>query len=103
MSSSSTTEDMIKSEIASNDVTIFSKSYCPFCTKTKSTFAELGIQAKIFELDEMDNGSDIQAKLLDMTGQRTVPNVFVKGEWIGGNDDTQAAKQSGKLQELLGL
>ena len=71
--------------------------------QNQNTFAELGVQAKIFELDEMDNGSDIQAKLLDKTGQRTVPNVFVKGEWIGGNDDTQAAKQSGKLQELLGL
>jgi len=50
----------------------------------------------------MDNGSEIQDELLSMTGQNTVPNVFVKGEHIGGNDDTQAASKSGKINELLG-
>ena len=51
----------------------------------------------------MDDGRDIQDALLEMSGQKTVPNVWVKGEHLGGNDDTQAAAKSGKLQELLGL
>ena len=37
------------------------------------------------------------------TQQKSVPNVFVKQQHIGGNDDTQAAAKEGKLQELLGL
>jgi glutaredoxin 3 len=41
--------------------------------------------------------------LLQMTGQKSVPNVFVKGEHIGGNDDLQKAAREGKLQEKLGL
>ena len=41
--------------------------------------------------------------LMQMTGQRTVPNVFVKGQHIGGNDDSQAAAKDGKLKEMLGL
>jgi glutaredoxin 3 len=49
----------------------------------------------------MSNGNDIQAALQQMTGQRTVPNVFIKGKHLGGNDDTQAAHRSGHLQELL--
>ena len=36
-----------------------------------------------------------------MTQQRTVPNVFVGGKHLGGNDDTQQAARSGKLAELL--
>jgi glutaredoxin 3 len=36
-----------------------------------------------------------------MTGQRTVPNVFVKGKHLGGCDDTLAAIQSGKFQQML--
>jgi glutaredoxin 3 len=49
----------------------------------------------------MSNGDEIQATLLQITGQRTVPNVFVNGQHLGGNDDTQKAAASGRLQEML--
>mmetsp|Transcript_22076 Transcript_22076/g.33359 ORF Transcript_22076/g.33359 Transcript_22076/m.33359 type:complete len:82 (-) Transcript_22076:35-280(-) len=49
----------------------------------------------------MFNGEQIQKELKKMTGQRTVPCVFVKGKHIGGNDDTQMLAESGKLQKLL--
>lgn len=62
---------------------------------------DLNIDAKVIELDEIDNGSAIQDALLETSGQRTVPNVFVKGQHLGGNDDTQAAAKSGKLQDML--
>ena len=55
----------------------------------------------VHELDEMPNGYAIQDELYRKTGQRTVPNVFVGGQHIGGNDDTQAAYRRGKLQKLL--
>ena len=55
----------------------------------------------LFYRDQMDNGPEIQSALLDISGQRTVPNVFVKGKHLGGNDDTQAAARSGKLEEML--
>ena len=80
---------------------VFSKSYCPFCTTTKQLFSSMSIDAKVIELDGMENGAEIQGALLDISGQRTVPNVFIKGEHLGGNDDTQAAARSGKLEELL--
>ena len=63
----------------------------------------MSIDAKIIELDEIDNGAEIQGALLDLSGQRTVPNVFIKGTHLGGNDDTQRAGSSGKLKEMLGL
>jgi glutaredoxin 3 len=55
----------------------------------------------VVELDELSDGDAIQQELARMTGQRSVPNVFVQGQHIGGNDDTQAAARSGKLEELL--
>lgn len=79
----------INSAIAKNDVVVFSKSYCPYCTKTKTLFKEIGMNAKVFELDLMSDGDVYQSELLTMTNQRTVPNVFVKGKHVGGNDDTQ--------------
>ena len=62
----------------------------------------MNIEAKVYELNQMDDGADIQADLEALTGRRTVPNVFVKGTHIGGNDDTQAAAKSGKINEMLG-
>jgi glutaredoxin 3 len=82
-------------------VVVFSKSYCPFCKATKGLMEDLKIDYVAIELDEITNGAAIQNALLDMTGQRTVPNVYVKGMHVGGNDDTQAAAKSGKLQEML--
>merc|ERR1712125_264364 len=95
--------DFVKSEIASNDVVVFSKSYCPFCDQTKSLFKSMSITPKVHELDTMDTGSEIQDALIKLSGQRTVPNVYVKGYHIGGNSDTQQALRSGKLKGLLGM
>merc|ERR1712106_927994 len=56
---------------------------------------------KTIELTELENGPEVQDALLELSGQRTVPNVFINGEHLGGNDDTQKAAKSGKLDELL--
>lgn len=54
--------------------------------RTKQLFDSMNVQYKLFELDEMADGAEIQAALTTMTGQRTVPNVFVNGKHLGGND-----------------
>lgn len=94
--------EFVKNEIASNDVVVFSKSYCPYCSKTKALMQELNIVAKVIELDRRDDGDAVQGALMVHSSQHTVPNVFVKGEHVGGNDDAQAATKSGKLQRMLG-
>lgn len=76
----------IQATVAAEKVVVYSKSYCPFCTKTKSLFSGLGVDFKVIELDELAEGDSIQAALLDITKQRTVPNVFVGGQHLGGND-----------------
>lgn len=59
------------------------------------------INVVVHELDKLPEGGEMQDKLYHLTGQRTVPNVFVNGKHLGGNDDTQAAYRSGKLERLL--
>ncbi|KAJ1639102.1 thioredoxin-like protein [Pavlovales sp. CCMP2436] len=93
--------DEISTLISQNDVVVFSKSYCPYCTKTKALFKEMNVNAKVLELDLMADGSVYQSELQKLTSQTSVPNVFVKGAHLGGNDDTQRARSSGKLAELL--
>jgi glutaredoxin 3 len=59
------------------------------------------VDTKVIELNRLPDGFTIQSTLAQMTGQRTVPSVWVKGEFVGGNDDTQGLFRSGKLSEML--
>ncbi|KAJ3818410.1 thioredoxin-like protein, partial [Lentinula raphanica] len=67
------------SSIDENTITIFSKSWCPYCKASKGLFQREfpDVPTKIFELDQMEEGAEIQAYLAKKTGQRTVPNIFV--------------------------
>ncbi|PKA64588.1 Glutaredoxin [Apostasia shenzhenica] len=87
--------------VSSNPVMVFSKTYCPYCTKVKDLFSKLGVQCKIIELDVESDGSEIQAALAEWTGQRTVPNVFISGKHIGGCDRVMEKHSEGKLVPLL--
>jgi glutaredoxin 3 len=87
--------------ISQNAVVVFSKSYCPFCVRVKSLLKSIGAEMKVVELDEESDGSDIQAALAKLSGQRTVPNVFIGGQHIGGCDDTTAMHKKGQLLPLL--
>lgn len=107
-SSSSPSADMsaplanaIRQRIAQNAVVIYSKSYCPYCTMAKEVFDKLRQPYDLIELDQTSDGDAIQNALKDLTGIRTVPQVFVKGKCIGGGTDTQNLFKQGKLQEML--
>ncbi|CAE7315869.1 unnamed protein product [Symbiodinium sp. KB8] len=111
---SSSSKAFVEKEIADNKVVVFS-SACPafhsflarppqFCVKAKrvlDAFKSSGLDYKVIELDQRRDGSQIQSALAAVTGQRTVPNVFVNGKSIGGGDETAYLHSSGKLRELL--
>ncbi|KAL1846935.1 Glutaredoxin [Paecilomyces lecythidis] len=85
--------------INENGVVVFSKSYCPYCKATKSTLSELGAKYTALELDQIEDGAAIQDALEEVTGQRSVPNIFINKQHIGGNSDLQSLKA--ELPELL--
>ncbi|KAF9200621.1 thioredoxin reductase [Haplosporangium sp. Z 27] len=92
---------LIQTAIAQNPVFIFSKSYCPYCLRVKDLFDDIKVPYKALELDEHDQGQQIQEGLKQISGQTTVPNVFVNGTHVGGCDATIEAKDTGRLFELL--
>ncbi|CAK9320716.1 unnamed protein product [Citrullus colocynthis] len=95
------TSAFVQNVIYSNRIAMFSKSYCPYCLGAKRIFSELHEKPFVVELDLRDDGSQIQSVLLDLTGKRTVPQIFVNGKHIGGSDDLKAVVASGQLQKLL--
>ncbi|KAF5094815.1 hypothetical protein D0Z00_003388 [Geotrichum galactomycetum] len=93
----------IEATIKEFPVVVYSKTYCPYCQRTKNLLTSLDVEGlKVIELDTLgDEGKQIQDELYEITGQRTVPNVFIGGKHIGGNSDLQALESSGKLRDLL--
>lgn len=55
----------------------------------------------IYELDLESDGLEVQEYLYEFTKQKTVPNVFVRKNHVGGCDDTMKAFGEGRLQALL--
>jgi len=99
-------QQLVDSAVLENKVAVFSKSWCPYCKRAKALLSSTaGIsedEIKVFELDERNDGDDIQSYLKEKTGQSTVPNVFIKQKHIGGSDALTAFSKSGGLKELLG-
>ncbi|KAF9055727.1 glutaredoxin [Panaeolus papilionaceus] len=96
-------KQLVDDAISSNKITVFSKTWCPYCKRVKGLLSQKfpDVETKIIELDEVEDGSAIQQYLMDKTQQRTVPNVFFGGEHIGGCDDTFAAEKDGRLTALV--
>lgn len=80
-------------------VTIYTRMFCPFCTRAVSLLKSKGV-----EVNEIDAGMDA-AKREEMIqrakGGRTFPQIFVGETHIGGCDDMMALEREGKLDPLL--
>ena len=88
-------DKIIDDLVAANTVTIFSKTYCPHCKRIKEFFKAKSIEYEALELDIMGQlGKDIQATLLDRTGQSTVPSVWINGKFIGKNFELKLDKNN---------
>mmetsp|Transcript_2427 Transcript_2427/g.9152 ORF Transcript_2427/g.9152 Transcript_2427/m.9152 type:complete len:139 (-) Transcript_2427:167-583(-) len=85
---------IIKHYIKDNNCMIFSKTSCPFCLNSKSFFDSKGIRYKVIEVDR---DPEYQDELEKMTGQRTVPNIWINQKFIGGNSDLMKKYASGEL------
>ena len=88
--------------IASNQVVIFSWVRCPYCVKAKALLQPLSKDVAVYDVDKMENGEALHNEVIKMTGQETVPAVFINGKFIGGFSDTDALHRQGKLVPMLG-
>jgi glutaredoxin 3 len=94
--------ELVASAISDNAVMVYSKSACPYCKNAKALLRqEVGDAFEVWELNQMDNGPEIQDYLQSLTGQRTVPNIFINGDHIGGCDDLMELHYAGKLKAKI--
>ena len=80
-------------------VEIYTKAYCPYCTRALRLLASKGVDPQEFDITM---GGPKRAEMLARAGGRTtVPQVFIDGRHIGGSDDLAALDRSGGLDPLL--
>lgn len=81
------------------DVKMYTTRVCPYCVAAKRLLA-----ARSIPYEEIDVSTDDakRAWLVTATGRRTVPQIFIGGESIGGYDELAALDQSGQLAAKLG-
>ncbi|PRD17699.1 UNVERIFIED_CONTAM: Monothiol glutaredoxin-S6, partial [Trichonephila clavipes] len=53
------------------------------------------------KIDVIENGPQMQKAMAERVGRTSVPQVFIRGQHVGGCDDTMAAHCSGKLHDML--
>lgn len=82
-------------------LTIYTKSYCPYCIRALSVLKSAGIND--FEEISIDgNEGEMRQKLVELTnGRWDVPQVFIDGKHIGDDDHLAALVKSGELDALL--
>lgn len=85
-------ETHFNSIIEENKIIVFSKSYCPFSKGLKERLSKFEItpKLKVIELDEEENGAELQEYVFQQTGRKTVPNLIIPASGlnsIGGFDD----------------
>lgn len=95
--------ERIKKDIDANDVVLFMKGnavfpQCGFSSLVVQVLSQLGVSFKDINVLEDD---DIRQGIKDFTNWPTIPQLYVKGEFVGGCDIIREMYESGELQELL--
>lgn len=80
-------------------VTIYTTPYCPYCVRAKMLLDERGVT----ELNEIriDQDRELRKQMIERTGRRTVPQIYIGDHHVGGCDDLVALDREGKLEALL--
>ena len=79
-------------------VTVYSTNYCPYCRQAERFLTDRGVK---FENIDVTTDDELRAKLVELSGQRTVPQIFIDGKPIGGYSDMMALQRKGQLDALL--
>jgi glutaredoxin 3 len=79
-------------------VVMYTTQYCPFCVRAKALLRHKGVT-----FEEIDVGADeaVREKMVEASGRRTVPQIFINDVPVGGFDDLKVLDDQGELDRLL--
>ena len=80
-------------------VRMYTTAVCPYCVRAKALLRQRGVA----EIDEIriDLDAEARARMIEATGRRSVPQIFIGERHVGGCDDLYALDAQGGLLPLL--
>lgn len=81
-------------------ILMYCTAVCPYCDRAEQLLKRKGIQE--IEKIRVDLHPELRVEMMEKTGRRTVPQIYINGTHVGGYDDMAALDQAGKLNGLLG-
>ena len=80
------------------DIRMYSTRVCPYCIRAERLLNKKGVQV---EKILIDNQPEEMTKMIEITGRRTVPQIFIGERHVGGYDDLVDLDLDGELDQLL--
>jgi glutaredoxin 3 len=81
-------------------VILYSADWCPFCVRAKRLLEEKKIDFKEVNVDEHPN---LRQEITAKTGHKTIPQIFINDQFIGGFSELSALNERGELDQMLGI
>jgi len=78
---------------------VYSTTYCPFCRMAERLLEEKGAE---FEVIDVTPDDATRKWLVEETGKRTVPQIWIGETYVGGYDELSALDRKGELEPMLG-
>ena len=80
-------------------VIVYSTNYSPFCVRAKQLLDRKGVE---YEEIRVDNDPKLMREMMEHSQRRTVPQIFIDNQSIGGHEELSQLDRSGELDSLLG-
>jgi glutaredoxin 3 len=80
-------------------VKMYTTAVCPYCVRAKQILKSKGVE-QIEEI-RIDNDPEARMTMMEITGRRTVPQIFIGSTHVGGHDDLVALDGKGGLMPML--
>ncbi len=81
---------------------MYSIKECPYCVDAKALLKEKDVDFIDRDISDLPD-AELNAKMMELTGRKTVPQIWINGEHVGGYDDIKALDDGGELDAKLGL
>ena len=80
-------------------VSMYSSGVCPFCQMAERLLRAKGVAA--IDKIRVDLEPEKRVEMMEKTGRRTVPQIYIGGTHVGGYEELAALEHAGRLDELL--
>lgn len=80
-------------------ITMYTTGFCPYCKMAESLLQARGVQH--IDKIRVDLEPERRAEMMEKTGRRTVPQIYIGERYVGGFDDLSMLDRQGELAALL--